>query len=171
MLFIAQNAVLTGPTDVCLNSLLCVLQGTPALAAAASGAGGVPTAPRSASSDRLRPAKRLHSANSHLTLSYPSSPPRSAVKTSKAPPPLDPDEPENVSKAIAAWRARTDAPKHQLLHHRAHPVLIPHHPPHALPLRRANTSSGASTTSSSPPWTATTSRTRGPTTSRPRSAT
>ncbi len=26
-----------------------------------------------------------------------------AVKTSKAPPPLDADEPENVSKAIAAW--------------------------------------------------------------------
>lgn len=26
-----------------------------------------------------------------------------AVKTSKAPPPLDPKEPENVSKAIAAW--------------------------------------------------------------------
>lgn len=26
-----------------------------------------------------------------------------AVKTSKAPPPLDPDEPENVSKAIAEW--------------------------------------------------------------------
>ncbi|MEW5315960.1 MAG: hypothetical protein WDW38_007354 [Sanguina aurantia] len=26
-----------------------------------------------------------------------------AVKTSRAPPPLDPDEPENVSKAIAAW--------------------------------------------------------------------
>jgi lipoate synthase len=26
-----------------------------------------------------------------------------AVKTSRAPPPLDPSEPENVSKAIAAW--------------------------------------------------------------------
>jgi hypothetical protein len=26
-----------------------------------------------------------------------------AVKTSRAPPPLDPAEPENVSKAIAAW--------------------------------------------------------------------
>mmetsp|Transcript_14255 Transcript_14255/g.33743 ORF Transcript_14255/g.33743 Transcript_14255/m.33743 type:complete len:332 (+) Transcript_14255:459-1454(+) len=26
-----------------------------------------------------------------------------AVKTSRAPPPLDPDEPENVSKAVAAW--------------------------------------------------------------------
>ena len=25
------------------------------------------------------------------------------VKTSRTPPPLDPDEPENVSKAIAAW--------------------------------------------------------------------
>lgn len=25
------------------------------------------------------------------------------MKTSRAPPPLDPDEPENVSKAIAAW--------------------------------------------------------------------
>ena len=26
-----------------------------------------------------------------------------AVKTSRAPPPLDPNEPENVSKAVAAW--------------------------------------------------------------------
>ena len=26
-----------------------------------------------------------------------------SVKTSRSPPPLDPDEPENVSKAIAAW--------------------------------------------------------------------
>ena len=26
-----------------------------------------------------------------------------AVKTSKAPPPLDPNEPDNVSKAIADW--------------------------------------------------------------------
>jgi lipoic acid synthetase len=26
-----------------------------------------------------------------------------AVKTSRAPPPLDPDEPENVAKAVAAW--------------------------------------------------------------------
>ena len=26
-----------------------------------------------------------------------------AVKTSRAPPPLDPDEPENTAKAIAAW--------------------------------------------------------------------
>lgn len=26
-----------------------------------------------------------------------------AVKTSRAPPPLDPEEPDNVSKAIAAW--------------------------------------------------------------------
>lgn len=25
------------------------------------------------------------------------------MKTSKAPPPLDPNEPDNVSKAIAAW--------------------------------------------------------------------
>ena len=26
-----------------------------------------------------------------------------AVKTSRAPPPLDPDEPQNVAKAVAAW--------------------------------------------------------------------
>lgn len=41
-------------------------------------------------------------------LKHPTSPLRlrSAVKTSKTPPPLDPDEPENVSKAIATWRAR-----------------------------------------------------------------
>lgn len=83
-------------------------------------------------------------------------PSRSAVKTSKAPPPLDPDEPENVSKAIAAWRAISSGslpsplPKHQN-HTQKTPrsdlsppgnLHLPHHPtnpttrqPRPCPLR------------------------------------
>ena len=38
------------------------------------------------------------------------------VKTSRTPPPLDPDEPENVSKAIAAWGLDYGEPGRDVLH-------------------------------------------------------
>lgn len=55
------------------------------------------------------PGAPWHRAPHHLSPSSPAHPPRPAgrrfcaVKTSRAPPPLDPNEPENTAKAVAAW--------------------------------------------------------------------